>query len=616
MSGIAGIIGLKEEFNQERYRNVLDKMTESLAHSKSQVSHSFLTNGSAVSVVLPENFNDLNSRFLQAKSKTCIVDGLVFIDKKIREHVIKEYNLSPSKKDFELLPFAFDLLQEELLKHLSGWFNIFIIDEVQNQFHLFNDKLGYLPMYYYRDNEIFAFSSKIEPIIACNIIDKLELDQASLIEQLHFNYTLSDNTIISGISTLPDACYFKFELLKVTESRYWDVQELFFDEVLNKKNSLDLINRSLERSIAKFFRSTNESVYFSLTGGWDSRVILSYLIPKYLKRFTSYSFGASGSYDIDIPQEISRKEGFEYESFILNDDYLKSDFIKSAMETITLSGGSRNYKRAHYLYAIKRLSSKTNFLLTGIFGDEVFKVGRPDGGTVISKSAIDYIDSGFNTELAIMDLKDSGVLQLVPQSEESILLELKSRLDKLKKRHGKYKTSGQRYFSFRFCLNLRKYFGKELSSYNDFVFCYSPFIDIDFLRDFARTKYMVSRYNFEFPSWELRAQSSWLYYKLTSGNRKSLAYFNSSRGFSMKNTQSLIGIAKIIYLKTLGKRFKKPADGFNTERTETIFKESVGLNGIKNNIFWQTASVPENLKKEEVISLGYYLKYLKEKYEF
>ncbi len=51
----------------------------------------------------------------------------------------------------------------------------------------------------------------------------------------------------------------------------------------------------------------------------------------------------------------------------------------------------------------------------------------------------------------------------------------------------KYATPNQKYYAFRFETNLRKYFGSELNSYNDFVDCYSPFTDYDFLKNLIKT---------------------------------------------------------------------------------------------------------------------------------
>jgi len=237
---------------------------------------------------------------------------------------------------------------------------------------------------------------------------------------------------------------------------------------------------------------------------------------------------------------------------------------------------------------VKLSCFQMDILLSGIFGDEVLKVGRPMAGAVISTNTIGLIENSFNPGTFLKNFQDSQIRKLFKTSRIEISDQLEARLNVISKRYGIYKTSGQRYFAFRFLLNLRKYFGNEVNSYNDFVHCFSPFIDYDFLKEFARTKYMVSKYNFTKTSLKQNAQSSWLYYRLTKLNYPALIIYPSSRGFSMNDTRTLKGISKVLYTRTLRKvlRNKKP-DGFNTRNTDQIFHTMLIENNLvnKNPVF-------------------------------
>lgn len=617
MAGIAGIIPFTAKHDRAVLSNALKQMIKGLSYSDNQVCNSYMQDCCYAANVLTLHVRK-NDHFIKVPSLPyhILIDGLIYIREDDKLLIKNKYQIDYNSKDSEYLPYLFDIYEEEFGHHLTGWFNILIYDEQKKSSVLLNDRLGYMPLFYYHCDDFFLFSSKMESILNSGLICNMEVDQVTLAEHLFFNYPLSDNTYIKGIKTLPDASIVNLYNNKVQIQRYWEVGELFKAKAFNKKESIQLINKSLKSSIEKLLHNTNKNINFSLTGGWDSRVVLSYLLPKYQNRIQTYSFGAPEADDIRVPEYISQKEGFSYTPHKLDNDYIDNQFLNHARETICLSNGTRNYKRTHYVYAIKQIAEESNYLLSGIFGDEVFKVGKPMGGTVISKNAVDFIHSVFNVEEAMKQFRLSGIMNVINASEKHLLTELNNRLVEIKERYSKYKTSGERYFAFRFTLNLRKYFGNEVNSYNDFVYCFSPFIDYDFLKEFARTHYMVSRFGFEKPSIKLKAQSSWLYYKLTAMNNPGLTKYNSSRGFSMKATQSIFGIVDIILKKSLFKKLQRNKDGFNTKNTDALFREFLekeeensGSKILKDN------SSLNSINSADLLSLRYYLNCLNKKYK-
>ena len=584
MAGIAGIIPKNNSKEKIDLEQAFNNMMSKLAYSENQLNHTISNKYCYAGNVVPTKslINDHYIKLLNLPYHV-FLDGLIYVndeEKSILRN--KYYEIKPSN-DYEFVPLLFDYYGEDFVNHISGWYNIFIYDEKKKTHLIINDRLGYLPLYYYDSEEYFIFSSKIEPILASGLMKSIIFDQVTIVEHLFFNYPLSDNTYIKQIFTLPDASILKHDDLKLETQRYWNVSELFNIKPTNKKQSIKIIDKALKQSIEKVFKGVDNPINFSLTGGWDSRVVLSYLLPKYKDKFLSYSFGAPKADDIKVPELISKKEGFIYTPYILDDKYLKNKFLDYADDTIKLSNGSRNYKRTHYLYAIKEISKKSDFLLTGIFGDEVFKVGKPQGGTVISKNTVEFLDSNFDVEFIINKFKNSNLINVLDVPSDELLDELENRLIRIKERFTEYKTSGEQYFAFRFTLNLRKYFGHEVNSYNDFVYCFSPFIDYDFLKDFARTKYMSSHFSFKKPSLKLKAQSSRLYYKLTKLNHKILTEYPSSRAFSMKDTNTFFGLFKIIYSKYIAKNKRNSVDGFNTKATEEKFQKILSDNNVSKN---------------------------------
>lgn len=614
MAGIAGVVLKNKVRLNPKHRNSFEKMMGKLSFSdlqkKSHFESDYMISGNVIPI--SEKQND-HFYFSELFETYFVFEGIVIIPEE-EKHILKDrYSFNHYMSVKELLSFLYDYYKYDFVNHLEGWYNLLLFDKKNSSAILVNDRLGYLPLYLYETDSVFIFASKIESILATGLIENVAFDAVSIAEHLFFNYVLSDNTFIKNISTLSPASMIEFKSGLTHKKSYWNISELFSATTLNLRDSIEVMNNSLAGSIHELISARDTPVCLSLTGGWDSRLVLSYLLKDHKDLLYTYSFGAPESPDILLPQLISGKEGFRYQPFVLDSNYLIRDFIQNAVDTIILSGGTRNYKRAHYIYAIRRLSSFSDTIVTGIYGDEVLKAGRPQGGAVISRNAINLIDSGFDAGNSVKAFKIStfpSVFRFFPAEMTDGFLE---RLENIGRNYSTYQDPGQKYFAFRLLLNLRKYFGNEVNSYNDFMYCYSPFISYQFLSKFSGTKFMISNYGFERPSLKLKVQSTRLYYRLTALNSKNLADYQSSRGYSMSDINSLKGLSRILYKTGKKKARQILPDGFNTKPAEAVFMDFLDQNEIgKENPLFHTGL--EGGCTEELSSLIYWTSYIARNY--
>lgn len=477
---------------------------------------------------------------------------------------------------------------------------------------MINDRLGFLPLYYYESDSYFIFASKIEAILNSGLLPSIKPDATTIAEHLFFNYPISDHTYIENIQTLSNAEFFKITQNNTIREKYWSISEFYDFAPVNKQESFHLLDEGLKHAVGKAISHCENKINLSLTGGWDSRVVLSYLLPQYKTKLNIYSFGAEQSDDILIPQQIARAESLEYTPYILDQHYLDHFFIPNALKTIGLSNGTRNYKRTHYLYAVQQIAEISNFLVTGIFGDEVFKVARPLDGEVLSQNTIDLLQSDFDLDETINKFSNSLILNHLNVNQNKLIEAFGERLTFLKNRMKGFESISRKYYSFRFEYNLRKYFGNEANSYNDFVFCFSPFIDYDFLKDFARTKYFGIHYPFGSNGIRLKKQSTQLYHDIVQENYKPLVVYNSARGYSMKDANIVLGNLKIVSKKYFGKN--KNADGFNTRPTDVLFRSSLNSQELKPGIFNPLERTINSKINPDFLSLFYWLGAVEERY--
>jgi asparagine synthetase B (glutamine-hydrolysing) len=597
MAGIAGIFLKQKNKKAETYLPAFEAMMDKLSASDGQlqkyhIDSSFLF-GNAVAI---STKNNDRFQFLESLNIYCVFDGLLFINDQEKFIIRKQYQINDEKSDYELLPYLYDFYSTDIVNHITGWYNIFLVDATKQESLLLNDRLGYSPLYYYESDLFFVFASKIECILSSGLMSSLnfgiEFDVTTIAEQMFFNHSLSDNTFIKGIHTLPNALSISFNSHGTKWEKYWGIEEFFDLKKAGQKESFNLINNGLKTAISKVIPESGKEINLSLTGGWDSRVVLSLLMPEYKDKLRLYSFGAENSDDIIIPEYIAGKEHVRYDSYILDQDYLDQDFIPDAQKTIELSNGTRNYKRTHYLYAIQKIASFSDMLVSGIFGDEVFKVAQTTGGNVLSQNTIDIIGANFNLDQTLKKFSSSGFLNTFHTDHKKLTDEFSSRLEKFQNKTDKFDTDIQKYYYVRFELNLRKYFGAEVNSYNDYVYCFSPFIDHDFLTNFAQTSFMDTHYNKDSNELKRKMEITSLYANLIKQNYKPLIYYNTARGYSMFDAITLAGKFKILAKKYLNKKTNK-IDGFNTNPTDQLF----------NNFLLE--SLPQKSKQQLLLSSDY-----------
>ena len=70
---------------------------------------------------------------------------------------------------------------------------------------------------------------------------------------------------------------------------------------------------------------------------------------------------------------------------------------------------------------MQHIASISDILISGIFGDEVFKVGHPSGGSVLSSNSVTLIENDFNPEETINFLLKSNFSRSILTNHKSAL---------------------------------------------------------------------------------------------------------------------------------------------------------------------------------------------------
>jgi len=157
------------------------------------------------------------------------------------------------------------------VERLRGQFAYAIHDGQTGETHLFRDRLGILPLYYYADSRTFAFASEIKALLP--LIERPEVDKDSLHDYLAHRTVPSPHTLIRGVRKLPQGHHLVVDAQgRVRLSPYWQLATRSSGRKVSDTEAVELVDDALRSSVREsLVADVPVGVY--LSGGVDSSLL-------------------------------------------------------------------------------------------------------------------------------------------------------------------------------------------------------------------------------------------------------------------------------------------------------------------------------------------------------
>ena len=249
-----------------------------------------------------------DSKFLIAGDKSEYAEN-IFEDKNVliilKGYIIHneiDYELNIAKQILDL----YRLRGLDLIKEISGAFNIIIFEKEKQKLTITNDRLGMKPLYYYSDKGNFLFASDIKTIALSNQIKK-GINWRAWGDIFNYGFIVGNETPFENILSLPMSSTLTYEkgILEIRE--YWSFNQVQIDY---KRSEKETIEKGIEilKNITKKYDKFIKYVELPLSGGYDSRCIACCF-----KNFSKIKFDtitsnlhAKGKKDIIIAKELAK----------------------------------------------------------------------------------------------------------------------------------------------------------------------------------------------------------------------------------------------------------------------------------------------------------------------
>ncbi len=304
--------------------------------------------------------------FSKDRRYCCVYNGEIYNYKFLKNTLeSKKYNFK-TNSDTEVLLKSFHLWGYDCVKYFEGMYAFAIYDLKKNELFIARDPSGIKPLFFFKKNSQFIFSSEVKPIIS--MLDHYDLNKKSLNSFLKYRYVVNNESFFKDVHELPKGSYLTLKNHKIDIQKFWKIDK--------KKNGLNffhaksILRKKLNQSI-KMHLESDIPVSSFLSGGVDSSIItyeMSKILNKKFNTFVAY-FENGDKSDLKYSREISKLCNTNHNEIkISKNDYFET--MENIIEKSAYPSGVPNELAIRY--ASKIIKKDNSVILTGEGADELF----------------------------------------------------------------------------------------------------------------------------------------------------------------------------------------------------------------------------------------------------
>jgi hypothetical protein len=200
--------------------------------------------------------------------------------------------------------------------NLDGSFVIVLVETNTRTLYIFNDRFGFLPVFYLSDDMLFCFGPAPKAVFkAAGKLPSLWAQGVACFLTCAYNF--GANTIYEGLQRLEPSSILTLELdsLRLTTERYWNIAFQPAPQ-MRLAETIELLYAATVNSHKLLFCDRPASADIMLSGGMDSRAIMGMFrkLGPPPRRITAFGARADIPYsDAAIAAQIARDLGYRFE---------------------------------------------------------------------------------------------------------------------------------------------------------------------------------------------------------------------------------------------------------------------------------------------------------------
>lgn len=282
----------------------------------------------------------------------------------------KKHGLEASSgSDTKTILMMFELMGMKMLEEFDGMFAFALYDLKNRTLYLARDRAGKKPLYIYRKNQSYIFSSELNTLYQ---VAKPEINFAALSDYLYLGYHYRRATPYLNVTELENGHYLKIDAqtLKEEDITWFNIQDSYQTRnPLSDEESLEETERLLQLSVNRRIDSSDLDVGSFLSGGIDSGLV-SAMAAQHSSSLKTFTVRVPGSYDESVlAEKVAQRYGTNHTVVDIDFSSLRDD-----IEKILSNHGEPNCDNSAIpsYYVAQAAKKHITVVLNGDGADELF----------------------------------------------------------------------------------------------------------------------------------------------------------------------------------------------------------------------------------------------------
>ncbi len=302
-----------------------------------------------------------------------VFNGEIYGYYALRKTLAKKYHFKTTS-DTEVILYAYIEYGDKFIDYIDGMFSIVIYDKREALLKIYRDRFGIKPLYYYCQNDKFAFASELKAFTsAAGGMEQWNVDNTAIFDYFFCGYIPEPKSLYKNIYRLEPANYLIYDLRKKRireKGRYW---RLHVNTRAHGKRNRKAIQDDIRSLIAQSVKEqmvADVKVGTYLSGGVDSSIV-TYECKGIHEDISAFSIGFPDIECDEIPcaKLLAKKHSVNHEiRYFYKSDCLALKGLLNRLYDEPFADLS-----AFPTYFLSKFAKeKVTVVLTGDGGDELF----------------------------------------------------------------------------------------------------------------------------------------------------------------------------------------------------------------------------------------------------
>lgn len=204
-----------------------------------------------------------------------VLNGEIYNYLELRGELENKGHIFKTRTDTEVIVHLYEDMGEKCLDKLNGMFAFAIWDCYRSELFMVTDRLGIKPLFYFKNNSSFCFSSELKSLMTLGI-DK-HINYSGLLLYLFLLYIPYPSSIIKEVYKLEPATYLKININgDIIKKSYWNIEKFnTIREIDIKKFSEEFLSVLMDATRLQLRSDVPIGTF--LSGGIDSSCVVAML---------------------------------------------------------------------------------------------------------------------------------------------------------------------------------------------------------------------------------------------------------------------------------------------------------------------------------------------------